>query len=74
MELASGAEDLDLGAVEGLRVYFVVVRVCWGGGGRLVWVWERGEVAMRGMGGLTVVGRAWRRRADWVSHSWAVGR
>jgi hypothetical protein len=24
--------------------------------------------------GRTVVGRAWRRRADWVSHSWAVGK
>ena len=70
----------------GCRVYFVVMRV-WkevGGGlvggaykgledwriGRGLEDWER----RGGEGRRTVVGRAWRRRVDWWSQDWAVGR
>ena len=41
--------------------------------GLVQWVDDKG-LGMRNEIALTVVGLASRRRADWVSHAWAVGR
>ena len=66
LEAAAARRFSDFMEVEGReRVYFVVMRVL-------------GTVSRdkRNVGAerRTEVGLAWRRRADWVSHSWLVGR
>ena len=66
LEAAAARRFSDFMEVEGReRVYFVVMRVL-GAVSK-----DRGNVGEKRR---TEVGLAWRRRADWVSHSWLVGR
>ena len=66
LEAAAARRFSDFMEVEGReRVYFVVMRV--------LGAVSRDRVSA-GEERRTEVGLAWRRRADWVSHSWLVGR